>query len=559
MSYLKITKTYRSRIIVDGPARAGQRAHLRSLGLLDRDLDKPFIGIVNSWNEMHPGHRHLRELSEEVKKGVYEAGGIPFEFNTIAICDGITQGHRGMCYVLPSRDWIADSIELVVEAQQLDGLVFIGGCDKIEPAMLMAMARLNLPSIMVTGGPMLPGYFQGRKVAIPDMREGVGRWRRGELTDEEVLKLECSVCPGPGSCAMMGTANTMACFAEVLGVTLPGSSTAHAVSSEKKRIARQSGLEVLRLVREDIKPRDIMTRGAFENAVRVCAAVGGSTNLLLHAPAIAAEAEIDISLKDFDTLSRTTPYICHLKPAGPFTLLDLDMAGGIPAVCKRLMPLLNPDEVNVLGMKIRDVAARAVINDDEVIRPLDNPVKEEGSYAILFGTLAPDGACVKQTGVDLSVKYFRGRARVFDNEQDAEHAIYDGKIKPGDVVVIRYEGPKGGPGMREMLSATAALVGMGLGKECALVTDGRFSGSTRGLCVGHVSPEAALGGPIAYVMDGDVIEIDLPGRRIDLKVDEAELERRRKTVKIREKAVKGVLARYSMLVGKVSEGARLRE
>jgi len=558
-AYGEINKKYRSRIVVQGPAKAGHRAHLRSLGLLDQDLSRPFIGVVNSWNEMHPGHVHLRGLAEEVKKGVFQAGGVPFEFNTISICDGITQGHLGMRYVLPSRDIIADSIELVAEAQQLDGLVLISSCDKIEPAMLMVMARLNLPAVMVTGGPMRPGLFQGRQVAIPDMREAVGRWVTGQLSDQEILELECSVCPGPGSCAMMGTANTMACVAEIIGASLPGSATSHAVDSAKKRLARQSGLEAVRLVEENVRPRDFITRGSLENAVILCAALGGSTNALLHLPALAGELGFDLGPDDFDRLSRTTPHLTHIKPAGPHTLWDLERAGGVPAVVSRLLPLLHGEEKNLLGQSLAQVAAGARVSDPEVIRPLDDPVHPQGSYAVLKGNLAPEGCVVKQTGVDPGMMVHRGPARVFDSEEEGTEAIYQGRVKPGDVVVLRYEGPKGGPGMREMLAATAALMGTGLGQNTAIITDGRFSGATRGPCLGHISPEAAAGGLLAYVQEGDLIEIDIPGRRLELQVAEAELEKRRAATPLKVREAKGVLARYRRLVGSVAGGARLEE
>jgi dihydroxy-acid dehydratase len=555
--YVKITKKTRSKIVVGGPHKAGERAHLRSLGLSSEDLDRPFVAIVNSFNEMHPGHVHLRGLADEVKKGVYQAGGIPFEFNTIAICDGITQGHLGMRYVLPSRDIIADSIELVVEAQQMDGCVFVASCDKIEPAMLMAMARLDLPSIMLTGGPMLPGDFKDRKVAIPDMRESVGRWVQGQLTDDEILEMECSVCPGPGSCAMMGTANTMACVAEVLGLTLPGSATAHAVSSKKKRQAWQSGREIVRIIEEDLRPSQLVTPQALENAVTLCAAVGGSTNAFLHLPAMAGEMGLELGPDDFDRISKNTPHLTSLKPAGPYSLADLERAGGVPGVIKQLLPKLHKDEKTLSGQTIGEIGEAAVIHDDDVIRPLDNPVHAQGSYAVLKGSLAPEGAVVKQTGVDPAMLTHSGPARVFDSEEEADLAIYGGEINPGDVVILRYEGPKGGPGMREMLGATAALVGMGLGKTTALITDGRFSGATRGPCIGHVAPEAAAGGPLAYVKDGDLIEINMPGRTLELKVSEEEMANRHETMRVKQKEIKGVLRRYCHLVGSVSKGARL--
>jgi len=557
--YLKISKQTRSRLVVGGPDRAGQRAHLRSLGLSSADLDRPFIAVVNSFNEMHPGHVHLRGLAEEVKKGIWQAGGVPFEFETISICDGITQGHLGMRYVLPSRDIIADSIELVVQAQRMDGCVFISSCDKIEPAMLMALARLDLPSVMLTGGPMLPGDFQGRKVAIPDMREAVGRWRRGRLSDQEMLELEACVCPGPGSCAMMGTANTMACVAEALGLTLPGCATAHAVGSRKKRLAKDSGALAVELVAKDLRPSRILTRNSLENAVRLCAALGGSTNALLHLPALAGELGLKLGPADFDRLSRDTPHLTSIKPAGPHTLWDLERAGGVPAVLKRLLPLLHAGERNLLGQTLEQVARAAVVMDPEVIRPLDDPVHPQGAYAVLHGNLAPEGSVVKQTGVSEKMLVHRGPARVFDSQEEADQAVYQGRVKPGDVVVLRYEGPKGGPGMREMLGTTAALMGMGLGESTALITDGRFSGATRGPCIGHVAPEAAAGGPIAYVKDGDMIEIDIPGRRLELLVEPDELERRRREMPLKQKELKGVLARYRRLVGSVAQGARLAE
>ncbi len=557
--FIRIDKRHRSRIIVAGAHKAGERAHLRSLGLDDSDLNKPFVGVVNSWNEMHPGHVHLRGLAEEVKKGIWQAGGVPFEFNTISICDGITQGHLGMFYVLPSRDLIADSIELVTEAQQLDGLVFISSCDKIEPAMLMAMARLDLPSVMVTGGPMMPGHFQGRQVAIPDMREAVGRWVSGQLDDAEIKELECGVCPGPGSCAMMGTANTMACVAEALGVALPLSSTSHAVSSEKKRQAKASGQLVVGLIEQDLRPSRIITMESLRNAVTVCSAIGGSTNAILHLPAMAGEMGLKLRPEDFDAISQRTPHLTSVKPSGPYTLWDLHQAGGIPAVMRRLLPLLHQDARNLQGLTVAEVAGQAVIRNDEVIRTLDNPVHAQGSYAVLKGNLATEGAVVKQTGVDPAMLRHAGPARVFDTEETAEKAIYDGEIKPGDVVVIRYEGPKGGPGMREMLGATAALMGMGLGKNTAIITDGRFSGATRGPCIGHIAPEAAAGGLLAYIKEGDRVELDIPARRLELKVPEEEIARRRKEMPLKETKAKGALRRYQRLVGSVAEGARLED
>lgn len=556
--YFPVNKQYRSKIVVSGPNRAGHRAHLRSLGLLDDDFVKPFIGIANSWNEMHPGHVHLRGLAEEVKKGILEAGGIPWEFNTIGICDGVTQGHIGMRYVLPHRDVIADSIELTAQAQQLDGMIYICSCDKIVPAMLMAQTRLNLPSVMVTGGPMMPGFFRGKSVAIPDMREGVGRWVVGDYSDEEVLELECSVCPGPGSCAMTGTANTMSCVAEVLGLSLPGCGTAHAVESKKKRLAKQSGREVVRLVKENVCPSDYVTYNSFENALILTSALGGSSNASIHIPAIASEMGFKVTLKDVERLSRITPHITNLKPAGPDAFWDLEQAGGIPAVIKELLPLLHTKEKVGTGLTLAEIGEQAKNKNKEVIRPLDNPVHKEGSYAVLYGNLAPLGCIVKQTGVDPAMLQHEGPARIFDGEAEAEKAIYGGQITKGDVIVIRYEGPKGGPGMPEMLVVTAALVGVGLGKSTAIVTDGRFSGGTRGPSIGHVAPEAAVGGPIAYVKEGDRIKIDIPNRLLELLISEEEMARRKQEMPIKKREIKSpALRRYVSLVGDVSEGATL--
>ncbi|NLW56276.1 MAG: dihydroxy-acid dehydratase [Firmicutes bacterium] len=560
MGKLDYDKPYRSGQVTNGVHKAGNRAHLRAVGLLDEDLEKPFIGIVNSYNTMHPGHQHLRELAEEVKLGIWTAGGVAFEFNTIAICDGIAQGHVGMRYVLPSRDQITDSIELVAEAEQLDGLVFLASCDKIEPAMLMAAARLNIPAIMVTGGPMLPGYFGGRELAIADLREVAGQWRRGEVTAEDFYEMECQVCPGPGSCAMNGTANTMAMVAEVIGLTLPGCSSIHAVQSAKRRIAKQSGIEIVRLVKENVKPRDFITKNSLENAIRVCAAVGGSTNAMLHIPAIASELGIELELDDFDRLSRVTPYLVRMKPSGDYTLLDFERSGGIPALLKEMLPLLHAEERTVTGKTIRELVAGVKNKNPEIIRPLTNPVAPHGSYGVLKGNLAPEGAVVKISGVSEKMRSHTGPAVVFDNEEEATKAVYDGSVKAGDVVVIRYEGPKGGPGMREMLATTSALMGMGLGDSTALITDGRFSGATRGPCIGHVSPEAAAGGLIGLVENGDLISINIPERKLELLVDEEELERRRKEWRCLKKEITSpVLKRYAALVGSVAQGAVLKQ
>lgn len=552
----------RSSELVNGIDRAGHRAHLRGIGLIDKDMSRPFIGIANSFNEMHPGHMHLRRLAEAVKTGVLLGGGIPFEFNTIAICDGLAQGHEGMCYVLPSREIIADSIEVMAQAQRLDGLVCIGGCDKIVPGMLMAMARLPIPTMMLTGGPMLPAKFRGEDKAIYEVREASGLWSRGLLTDEEFKEFEECVIPGPGSCAMMGTANTMSVVAEALGLTLPGCATIHAVDSKKTRIAKETGMRIVELVMENVGPASrFLTMEAFENAIRVAMSVGGSTNSLLHIPAIAREVGLRITPEDFERISRQTPYLAKIKPSGKHTLKDLDSAGGVPAVMKELLELdlLHADVRGVSGMSVLEIASRARNRNQEVIKKANEPYAPSGSLAILKGSLAPNGAVVKQTAVSEKMLVFTGRARVFESEEASIEAMRSGAVKPGDVVVIRYEGPKGGPGMREMLTATTTLMGMGLGESVALVTDGRFSGSTRGPCVGHVSPEAAAGGPIAFVKDGDEILIDIPARRLDLLVDAKEMAKRNAAWQPPElKVQSGYLARYSRSVSSADEGAVLK-
>ena len=552
----------RSSELVNGIDRAGHRAHLRGIGLIDKDMSRPFIGIANSFNEMHPGHMHLRRLAEAVKTGVLLSGGIPFEFNTIAICDGLAQGHEGMCYVLPSREIIADSVEVMAQAQRLDGLVCIGGCDKIVPGMLMAMARLPIPTMMLTGGPMLPAKFKGEDKAIYEVREASGLWSRGLLTDEEFKEFEECAIPGPGSCAMMGTANTMSVVAEALGLTLPGCATIHAVDSKKTRIAKETGMRIVELVMENVGPasRFLMVE-AFENAIRVAMSVGGSTNSLLHIPAIAREVGLRITPEDFERISKQTPYLAKIKPSGKHTLKDLDSAGGVPAVMKELLELglLHADVRGVSGLSVLEIASRARNRNQEVIKKANEPYAPSGSLAILKGSLAPNGAVVKQTAVSEKMLVFTGRARVFESEEASIEAMRGGAVKAGDVVVIRYEGPKGGPGMREMLTATTTLMGMGLGESVALVTDGRFSGSTRGPCVGHVSPEAAAGGPIAFVKDGDEILIDTPNRRIELLVDEKELSRRKAAWQPPEPKIKsGYLDRYSRSVSSADEGAVLK-
>lgn len=548
----------RSDVVKKGIDRAPHRALLKSVGVSDEDLEKPFIAVVSSYVEILPGHVGMRELAEEIKQGVREGGGVPFEFNTIGICDGIAMGHVGMKYSLPSREVIADSIELMVQAHQFDGMVLLTNCDKITPGMLMAAARLDIPAIVVTAGPMLSGYFRGKRVGVISMFEAVGELKAGKITEEDLKELEEMACPTWGSCNGLFTANTMACLAEALGMSPPGCATIHAVDARKKRIARYAGRRVVEMVHEGLTPSKIMTREAFENAVMVDVALGGSTNTVLHLPAIAAEAGVELEIEMFDELSRRVPQITTILPNGPHTMEDLDRAGGIPAVMRELSPLLHLDALTVTGYNVARNIASARVLDREVIRSIRNPVTKEGGIAILKGTLAPRGAVVKVAAVSPEMRYHEGPARVFDSEEEAMKAILGGRIQPGDVVVIRYEGPKGGPGMREMLGPTAAIVGMGLSESVALITDGRFSGGTRGPCVGHVSPEAAEGGPIAALRNGDVIVIDILNRRLDVVLSEEEIaERLREWTPPKPKVPRGYLARYAKMVSGSDRGAIL--
>ncbi|MFU0832511.1 MAG: Dihydroxy-acid dehydratase [Oscillospiraceae bacterium] len=550
---------YRSAHVVNGLSMAGPRAHLRGMGLLNEDLAKPFIGIINSHNEMHPGHVHLNRISEFVKAGVLSGGGVPFEVNTISICDGFTEGHVGMCSVLPSREVIADSIEVYANAHQLDGLVLIGGCDKIVPAMLMAALRLNIPAIVVTGGPMLPAVYKGKSYATYELKEMAGKLVRGEMSKEEYEYMEGLMSPVPGSCAMMGTANSMSIVAEALGLTLPGCACAHAVTGKKNRIAKQSGREIVRLVEDNIRPRDIVTQKMLNLAVTVAMSVGASTNLCLHMPAIAREAHLHMSLEDIERISSTTPYLAKIKPAGSHTMLDLEHAGGVGGVLRELEPLVDLDQMTVNGKTHRENISQVMERDNSIIRTLENPYNPQSSIAVLHGNLAPGGCVVKQTAVSPKMRKHSGPARCFESEEEAVEAVYNQKIKPGDVIVIRNEGPQGGPGMREMLTTTAALVGMGYSESVALVTDGRFSGATQGPCIGHVSPEASRGGPIAAVRDGDIIEIDIDARTINIKLSKEELaDRLAQLPPFTPKVMEGYLARYSREVSSANEGAILK-
>jgi dihydroxy-acid dehydratase len=549
----------RSDIVKFGVERAPHRAIWRCLGVTDEDFGKPFIGVANSFTDLVPGHMHLDKLVEYVKAGVRAAGGVPFEFNTIAICDGLAMGHDGMHYSLPSRELIADSVEVMAEAYRFDGLVLLTNCDKITPGMMMAAARLNIPAIVVTGGPMLSGRYGRRRVDVTSIFEAIGEYSAGKISLEELRFLEDYAFPGCGSCNGMYTANTMACVAEAIGMSLPGCATALAVSSRKLRIAKMSGERIVEMVKEDLKPSDILTREAFENAISVDMALGGSTNAVLHIKAVAEEAGVNLPLKIFDDVARRIPHICDMRPSGPYDLEDLDSAGGIPAVMNVLRDKLHLDALTVTGRTVGENLRDAVVLDPEVIRPLENPVHGEGGIAVLFGNLAPNGAVTKVTAISPRMLVHNGPARVFDSEEEAMKAILNREVKGGDVIVIRYEGPKGGPGMREMLSPTAAIAGMGLSDSVALITDGRFSGATRGPCIGHVSPEAAEGGPIAALRDGDIISIDIPSRRLNVELSDEEIKQRLSSWKPRmPKIFRGYLRRYCFLVQSADKGGTFR-
>jgi len=549
----------RSKTIKEGLERVPHRALLYATGVPKSEMSKPFIGVATSFTDIIPGHVGMRDLERFIEKGVHTGGGYPFFFGIPGICDGIAMGHKGMHYSLPSRELIADIVEAITEAHQFDGLVLLTNCDKITPGMLMAAARINIPSIVVTAGPMLSGRLKGKRLSlVNDTFEAIGKYKKGLINDEELEALEECACPGAGSCQGMYTANTMACVTEALGMSLPKCATSLAVSANKKRIAFESGRRIVELIKKNITPRKIMTRKAFENAIMVDLALGGSTNTVLHIPAIAHDAGVDLQLDTFDHLSRTTPHICDMLPAGKNYLEDLDYAGGIPGVLNRLRDKVH-DTITVSGKSIYSIADTAVITDEDVIRPLNKAHHKEGGIAILRGNLAPDGAVVKQSAVSKNMMSFEGVAKVFNSEEDGMKAILHGKIKAGDVVVIRYEGPKGGPGMREMLSPTATIAGMGLSESVALITDGRFSGGTRGPCIGHVSPEAMEGGTIAIIKDGDRIKIDIPKRKIELMLSDKEIKERLSRWKPPEpKIKKGYLSRYARMVSSAGSGAVMK-
>jgi len=546
----------RSDVTKKGLERTPARALLFATGVPREEVDKPFIGVVSSFTDLIPGHIHLRRLERAAEHGVCAGGGVPFLLSVPGVCDGIVMGHKGMHYSLPSRELIADMIESVVTGHALDGMVMLVTCDKLVPGMLMASARLDIPTIVVTGGPMLSGRHKGRRLAlVRDTFETVGRFQAGQLTADEVSCLEMEACPGAGACQGLYTANTMACITEALGLSLPQCATTLAVASRKDRIAYLSGQRVVELVRRNETSRRFMTSDAFTNAITVDMALGGSSNTCLHIPAIAHDAGLEVTLDTFDEISRRTPHIASIEPSGNYMMEDLDYAGGIPGVLSRLKGLLK-DCPTVSGKTIREIADSGEVTDDDVIRTFETAYHKEGGIAVLRGNLAPDGSVVKQGAVDPKAMRLEGRALCFDSEEAGMEAIMAGKVKPGHMVVIRYEGPRGGPGMREMLSPTSAIVGMGLSTSVGLLTDGRFSGGTKGPCVGHVSPEAAAGGPIGLVRDGDIIVIDIPARKLELKVGAEELARRKASWKaLAPKINTGYLARYARMVQSASTGA----
>jgi dihydroxy-acid dehydratase len=552
----------RSDLMKKGVERAPHRSLFKAMGYTDEEIARPLIGVVNSYNEIIPGHIHLRTITEQVKAGIRMAGGTPVEFPAIGVCDGIAMGHVGMKYSLASRELIADSVEVMTMGHPFDALVLIPNCDKIIPGMLMAALRLNIPSIFISGGPMLAGKLRGKPVDLITVFEGVGAVKSGKMTARQLKEIENCACPGCGSCSGMYTANTMNCMTEALGMGLPGNGTVLAVDSARMRLAKEAGMKIMELLKKNIRPRDIATLAAFKNAIAVDMALGGSTNTVLHLPAIAHEAGIRLDLELFNQIGFKTPNLCKLSPAGAHHIEDLDAAGGVQAVMKEISKLgvIAEKAMTASGTTVAKNLKEAKVYDYSVIRPVKNPYSPDGGLAIIKGNLAPEGGVVKRSAVSPDMLVNEGRARVFDSEDDAIAAILGGKIKPGDVLVIRYEGPKGGPGMREMLAPTSALAGMGLAESVALLTDGRFSGGSRGAAIGHISPEAAEGGPIALVREGDRIAIDIPKRKIALLVSVEEMKRRKKAWKPPKPRIQsGYLSRYASLVTSGSTGAILKD
>ncbi len=535
----------RSDEIKQGVERAAHRALLKADGLTNSDLTKPFIGVANSYTDIVPGHIHLQRLGAAVKQGILSAGGVPFEFDTIAVCDGIAMGHEGMRFSLPSRELIADSVEVMMQAHRLDGMVMISNCDKVTPGMLIAAARIDVPALSVTGGPMESGVLRGKKVGVNNVFEAVGRAFTGKINEQELAELESVACPGCGSCNGLFTANTMACLTEALGMSLPYCATALANGALKERIAKESGAKIVELVKKDIKPSSIMTQKAFENAVVVDMALGGSTNSVLHLSAIANEAGAKLSLATYDEIGKKVPHLCSMVPSGVYDMADLGNAGGLPALINELKPFIHYDALTVTAKTVGENVSGAEVINAEIIRPLDNPVHKEGGVAILKGNLAPKGGVVKMAAVSPKMMKHEGPAKVYDSEHEAQEAMKRHEVVAGDVVVIRYEGPKGGPGMPEMLIPTATIAGMGLSESVALITDGRFSGATRGPCIGHVAPEAFDGGPIAALRNGDKIIIDIPNRLLRVDLSDKELKERLAAWKPRKPKInKGYLSRY---------------
>ena len=552
----------RSDTIKKGPLALPQRAMLKAVSLTDTEMERPFVAVVNSKNDFVPGHIHLNDIAEAVKAGIRMGGGVPFEFNTIGVCDAIAMDHIGMKYSLPSRELIADSIEAMLMANPVDAAVFIPNCDKIVPGMLMAACRLNIPCVFVSGGPMQAGKVGGRRVAGTDLTEAVGKYSIGEYTDRDIKEFENHACPGCGSCAGMYTANSMNCLSEVLGLALPGNGTILAVTSERRRLAKTAGMQVMEVLRENRRPSDILTKEAFDNALHAEMAIGCSTNTMLHLPAIAHELGIKLSLEYIDGISRETPQLCKINPAAPVYMEDLYDAGGISAILKELYKhaLINGSTVGVTNRPLKDILEESAGADGTVIRKFENPWRGDGGLAVLKGNLCPDGAVVKQGAVLENMLIHTGPAKIYESEEDAAHGMLAGQVKKGDVVVIRYEGPKGGPGMQEMLTPTAVLAGQGLDGHVALITDGRFSGVSHGAVIGHISPEAAEGGLLAFVEDGDLIEIDIPGRKLNLLVDEDIISlRRQKWSGPPKRSVGGYLKRYSKLVTSAAEGAVFKD
>ena len=547
----------RSENLTQGVTRAPHRSLLKALGFVDEEMGRPIIGIANSFNEIIPGHVHLKNVVQAVKDGIRNAGGVPIEFNTIGICDGLAMNHIGMKYSLVTRNIIADSIEATAMATPFDAMVFIPNCDKVVPGMLIAAARLNTPSVFDSGGAMLAGVHKGKKIGLSDVFEAVGKHQTGEMDDAELNVIENNACPTCGSCSGMYTANTMNCLTEALGMGLPGNGTIPAVYSERLRLAKLAGMQAVAVLKAGLKPKDVMTREAFENAVAVDMALGGSSNTALHLPAIAHEAGVSLTLDDFDAIAAKTPQLSKLSPSGIYFIEDLYAAGGVSAVMKRLAEngRLHTDAQTVALKTQGEITAAAVVVDEDVIHPWDNPVHETGGIAVLKGNLAEDGSVVKAGAVDPEMQVHSGPAKVFNNEEDAVDAIMAGKIVKGDVVVIRYEGPKGGPGMREMLTPTSVITGMGLGKDVALITDGRFSGATRGASIGHVSPEAAQGGTIAVVQDGDIINIDIPKGKLEVALSDEEIAKRKAALPPFKSTVTGYLKKYALHVSSAAQGA----